>query len=70
MLEINCETISRNMKSIRIKRGMTQDDAAKLLGVSRQTLSAYENNPGQLSLADFNRLADLYDVKPNYFFEN
>ena len=34
--------ISKNIKQLRIKKGMTQDELAEVLFVTRQTVSNYE----------------------------
>lgn len=53
------------LKKLRNERGMTQNEAAEKIGVSRQMLSVFEN--GNFSVYDANtvkRLCEFYDVSP------
>lgn len=50
----------RILKSLRVKKGYTQDDYADLRNISRQTYNGYENNPISCPLELlFNILDDL-----------
>lgn len=42
-MEIDLELISKNLKKIRIKNGMTQQDVAKALNTSQSAYAHYEN---------------------------
>lgn len=65
---IESVVVSNNLKSARVRNGLLQEDVAKLLGVSRQTIISYENNPENLKLWQFNKLAEIYGCSVNYFF--
>lgn len=65
---INILVVSNNLKSARVKKGLLQDDVARLLGVSRQTVSNFEKNPSTLSLNKFLKLAEIYECPVSYFF--
>lgn len=65
---INVLVVSNNLKSARVKKGLLQDDVARLLGVSRQTVSNFEKNPSTLSLNKFLKLAEIYECPVSYFF--
>lgn len=65
---INVLVVSNNLKSARVKKGLLQDDVARLLGVSRQTVSNFEKNPSTLSLNKFIKLAEIYECPVSYFF--
>lgn len=65
---INALVVSNNLKSARVKKGLLQDDVARLLGVSRQTVSNFEKNPSTLSLNKFLKLAEIYECPVSYFF--
>lgn len=43
-------TASNIIKSIRNKYGLTQDDMAKMLDITRQSYNSLENNPTKASL--------------------
>ena len=47
------------IKGIRIKHGLTQDDMAKMLEMSRQNYNIIENNPTK---ADLNRLYEIFNL--------
>ena len=51
--------MSNNLKSMRIKKGITQRDLAKSIGVSQAMLSCFENNKKNLSAEHLVKLADL-----------
>lgn len=68
-------TASNFIKSIRNKYGYTQDDMAKMLGMTRQNYNKLENNPTKSSLDKiyciFNLLNEnidefLYALKQDY----
>ena len=65
---INVTVVSNNLKSARVKKGLLQDDVARLLGVSRQTVSNFERDPSGMTLSKFIRLADIYECPVSYFF--
>lgn len=56
------------VKEQRTRRGMTQDELAKELGISKRTVCYYEEgktHPHNRTVYD--RLADLFEVDVNYF---
>ena len=57
------ETIGKNLAILREKRGLTQDDVAKYLGVSRPMVSYYETAEREIPLLHLENLADLYSVE-------
>lgn len=65
---INAMIVSNNLKSARVKKGLLQDDVARILGVSRQTVSNFERDPSGLALKKFIRLAEIYECPVSYFF--
>lgn len=58
-------TINESLKTIRQIRGLTQEDVAKQIGVTRQTISSYESNRTQPDLETLKRFAEIYDVELN-----
>lgn len=48
------------LREMRERAGMQQQDVAKALGVSAQSLSYWENGKRNVNLADAVKLADLY----------
>ena len=50
------------LKNARVRIGMTQDAVAKMIGVSRQSLSNWENDRTYPDLASVLKLSDLYGL--------
>ena len=50
------------LKEARVRSGMTQDTVAKQIGVSRQSLSNWENDRTYPDLASVLKLSDLYGL--------
>lgn len=58
------------IRRLRTERGITQKHAAKMVGVSQQTLSRWERNEGGLPDArQMKKLAELYRVSLNDLYE-
>ena len=65
------DTMRNNIKELRKARGLRQEDFARLLGVSRQTVVAMENNKYDPTLALAMRVARLLEqpVESIFFLE-
>lgn len=50
------------IRVLRVKRGMSQDDLAALVGCSRQSISLYESGSVQPSVLIARRIADAFGV--------
>lgn len=66
--KISVDTIRRNIKSLRVKAGYTQESAAEELEVSRETMFRWEKEPQQMPIIKLAKLAKLYDCSVNDFF--
>ena len=55
-----------NIRSIRIDRGLTQDQVAKYLGISQNTYSQYEIGVLNYPVDAISKLADFYGVSTDY----
>jgi len=53
------------LKEIRIKKGITQEEIAKFLGVKQVTVSRYETEQRMLNQDQINKLSLFLDVTPN-----
>lgn len=53
--------IGENLKKLRKQRGLSQQDVADKLNVSRQAYCRYENGQRELSLDFLCALADFYE---------
>lgn len=54
--------ISKCLKDTRIQNHMTQEDLADKLGISRQTVSSWENGKSYPDLVSIIKISDLYDI--------
>ena len=53
--------IGYKLALLRKKAGLKQAEAADILGISRSTLSLYENDRERVPVSVFVKMADLYD---------
>ena len=59
------DSIKLTLKSARELRGYTQDEAAKLIGVSKDTLSNYERGKSYPDIPVLRRIENVYQVSYN-----
>ncbi|PWD98774.1 helix-turn-helix domain-containing protein [Marinilabilia rubra] len=57
------EIIGKNIANLRNIQGLTQDNLAAYLGVSRVQISHYERGERDISVTELNKLADLFGVE-------
>lgn len=55
------------LKQARIERGLSQHELGELIGVSKVSISEYENGNRVPLLENFNQLIDVLNVKADYF---
>lgn len=55
-----------SIKAARVNAGLTQEKAARQLGISPDTLARYEKDSGKLSLEMLNKLSELYKIPTNF----
>jgi transcriptional regulator with XRE-family HTH domain len=53
---------------LRERNGLTQEELANKLGISRSALSHYEKNRREPEFKTLNDIADLFDVSVDYLF--
>jgi SOS-response transcriptional repressor LexA len=58
------KNLSERIKEARLKAGVTQADAAKMLGIAFQTFNKYENNHRVPDAELLNRMVDLFGCDP------
>lgn len=56
------------LKKLRKSKNMTQDDLANKLGVSRSTISCYENGTRTPTSEGYEEIADFFNVDINFLF--
>ena len=57
------ETMKYTLKAIRINKGETQEDAAKGIGISVETLANYEKGNTYPDIPILKRIEEHYNVK-------
>ena len=60
--------VSRNMKSIREKYGLTQEELATMIGVTDRTYKQIEKNPFSYPINKINKIAKAIGCNLNEFF--
>ena len=64
----NIKYILDRLRNLRIKKGLRQDQVAKVLGVSRTTYVRKEQGSIPITTEEWVRLADSLGKEPGYFF--
>ena len=54
------------LKELRLKAGLTQQEVADILGISKSTISKYEKGLRGINSNHFEKLSELYNVEPIY----
>ena len=57
------------LKELREEKGMTQQDLAVFLNVSRPSISGYENDSNDPSLDVLKKISDLFNVSADYLLD-
>lgn len=55
--------LGQNIKALREKMGLTQNDLADYVGVRREVISYYENGSRDIPLENLNKIADLFGIE-------
>ena len=61
--------IGIKLKNARTEKGLTQEHAAELLGVSRQTVSNWENNKSYPDIVSAIKMSDIYSVSLDHLLK-
>ena len=61
--------IGSKLKNARNKKGITQEQAAELLDVSRQTISNWENNKSYPDIISVIKMSDIYSVSLDHLLK-
>ncbi|MDY4739379.1 helix-turn-helix transcriptional regulator [Absicoccus porci] len=56
------------LKAARVNAGMTQEDLAEAIGVHRQTVAKWEENPQLMSIETANKVCKVLNVKFHQIF--
>lgn len=60
--------ISSNIKETRKKRGFTQEEVSKLIGISRSTIAKWENGSREPNALELKKLCELFNVSSDYIY--
>lgn len=63
------QTFGERLRTVRLEAGKTQDQVAKYLHVTRQTISSWENGRTQPNFTMLQQLAEAIGVDVSKFFE-
>ena len=66
-MEIN--QIGNAMKMIRNSKNMSLEQESELLGIHRNTLALYENNPENMSLGLLSKFLEIHNMSRDIFFK-
>ena len=58
--------VKHTIKDLRVRAGLSQNEAAKKLGVTPPTLRKWENDSSVLSYQRMNKIADFYHIPLEY----
>ncbi len=64
------QALAERMKAIRNLRGITQQDAGDLIGITHQQMQKYESGVNRILAPRLKQLADGYQIDVNMFFES
>lgn len=59
-------TLNENIRQLRLARNLSQVDLAKALGVTKQSISNWENNNIQPSIDMLIRVSDFFSVSTDF----
>lgn len=60
----------KRLKEIRLRKGLSQKTVAKAIGLSRATLSKYENNKSIPTIPIILKLSEIFEVTLQQIFED
>ena len=61
--------IGSKIKAARLEKKLTQEQVAELLGVSRQTISNWENEKSYPDIISVIKMSECYDVSLDYLLK-
>lgn len=64
------EAIAKELKSARVKLGLTMTEVSEINGFNIETLRRYETNCSGMSVERLEKLLKYYRADPNIFFRN
>ena len=68
--QILLKKFGKNVKIERIKKDLTQERLAEIMGVSANYIASIEGGRANMSLYKICELSEFLDIKPKILFEN
>ena len=62
------EVIAKNIEKLRLENGLTQEEAGKIIGLSRATYNGVENGKRPVTVDELEKLGERYNVTMDYFY--
>lgn len=56
----------KNLRKLRISKGISQQQLAEVIGTSQQSINKYENHNVEPDISTLSKLADYFDVTIDY----
>lgn len=63
------KAVGENLKQARKFKGLTQAEVAKILNMTQQQYSRFENGIFELNYEQILELCELYEISPNELFQ-
>lgn len=63
------EIVAKNIEKARIEKGMTQEEAGRVLGMSRATYNGLENGKRPVAVDELEKLGETFGIPVDRFFE-
>lgn len=60
--------LKMTLPALRVRMDMNQDEAAKELGITRDTLRRWEKNPSKIPYGFMEKFSELYCIPMDYIF--
>ena len=60
--------VKHTIKDLRVRAGLSQDEAAQKMNINKRTLQKWENDPTKLSVGTIARFSELYGIPTDYIF--
>lgn len=68
MYQNESEKIQISLAAARVNAQLTQDEVAKIMGISRQTVVNWENGKSIPGIADMEMLSRIYNMPQDHIF--
>lgn len=59
-------TLGKRIANLRTEKKLTQEELAKIIGISRGSLSMYEIDKREPDMATLKKIADFFDISVDY----